>query len=236
MTSELNGFMGWSHKRPPKDKLITVMDCFDMPAGFLLSHFMNLYLKGNHSVVFICVENDIGHYATVARKQGINFELLREKNKFFYLTHGDDPDNLGQSEFNYDGGEESLRNLYGAVSQIVQGIKGPVCVVMDSLNFFLNMTQDPIHLLDFIQYVKLLVSERQKSTFVGLFHSDSDDDIVFKKALKYQSDLIADVSGFESVYVNVNGELSFHRDTEEKLPVLHFELSDRNVKYTLVNK
>ena len=42
---------------------------------------------------------------------------------------------------------------------------------------------------------------------MNLLHYDSFDDDIFVNAMKYRSDLNAYISGFESVYVDVDGEV-----------------------------
>lgn len=68
MYDALNSVFGWSETNLPKERYILISDSFTSDGSFLLNHFINMYIKGNHRVCLIGFEQSFIHYFSVCRK------------------------------------------------------------------------------------------------------------------------------------------------------------------------
>lgn len=81
MYDALNNVFGWSESNLPKEKFILISDSFTSDGSFLLNHFINMYIKGDHRVCLVGLDQSFIHYFSVCRK----LVCLYDHNKYFFL-------------------------------------------------------------------------------------------------------------------------------------------------------
>jgi archaellum biogenesis ATPase FlaH len=265
MFSELSSVFHWSETNLPKENFILIKDTLKADGSFLLQYFVQLFLKGDHHVCFVAFDQNFGHYFNVSKKMGINLINAHSKGRFSFVNglsapyEWTDPvtdfgessrlssiDNAIPFSFNTKSSKNSLKQLYETIRKILDSkndLHCSHCVIIDNLNYLLNVCMNVIEVADFVQYCTQLVQRQQQSScFVTLIHEDAEENILPIKLLCYRASIVFSVDGFSSGYSkDIDGELSFilSKPRPNALPVLpafHFKLFENSVKFQIVRK
>eukprot|EP01127_Copromyxa_protea_P008209 TRINITY_DN1877_c0_g1_i1.p1 TRINITY_DN1877_c0_g1~~TRINITY_DN1877_c0_g1_i1.p1 ORF type:complete len:279 (+),score=51.29 TRINITY_DN1877_c0_g1_i1:518-1354(+) len=269
---ELAGLFTWCSPTLPTG-FVLITDVLEADGSFLLQHFITAYTKSGNHTTLVGLENGFSHYFGIGRKLGINLMTAYTSGKLAFVNGLASPYDwtdevsmeganatlqaINQSHpFSLDTRPSStgeptnpLKKLYSIVEKIVlsQSEEKPVCVIIDNLNYLANSVEES-QLLNFLQYCNTLVTSRKSGgCFVGLIHADAEEDSTLVKSLKYKVDLVMQINGFPSGYLeDLDGELTFRTNIRRRVPVtrknyrdppvLHYRVADNGVKFHQVHK
>eukprot|EP01135_Chromosphaera_perkinsii_P012228 Nk52_evm1s2620 gene=Nk52_evmTU1s2620 len=106
MFTELNSLLNWSDTQPPVGQIITIGDCVEAEGGFLLSHFMSMFLRRDSKskrpagagysgeseqkeregcVCLVGFAQSKFHYTSVGKKLGVNMAKMETEGRFDFI-------------------------------------------------------------------------------------------------------------------------------------------------------
>eukprot|EP01128_Nolandella_sp_AFSM9_P006554 TRINITY_DN3405_c0_g1_i1.p1 TRINITY_DN3405_c0_g1~~TRINITY_DN3405_c0_g1_i1.p1 ORF type:complete len:283 (-),score=65.92 TRINITY_DN3405_c0_g1_i1:105-926(-) len=271
MQRDLNTLLYWPSPVPssfvnPSDYTLLLDANGSMySASFILTHFMSLALKGDskQKVVLLGVENSFTHYATVAKKLGLNLTSYFSQKRFTYLNALSSPypwtDDVLTLDSSYssvsvanpcplvsrNSSESPLQALFGKIKNLIAKAPDGVCLIIDDLTLlqtlsFSSEEGNEMDLVSFVHNCASLLSGHKSSNLVIRAHSDALSPSVLA-ALKLDPSLIIESLPLRTGYSpEVDGVLHFSRPlasphTILKLPLLHYKLAESHVTLSQVH-
>ena len=159
----------------------------DQLGAFLVHHFLGTSIKNRRKVVFVGLEQSLGHYSAVALKNGINLHKFRDTGQLVFIeglkNYADAY--LGDAGDGFDfvarpRDREVLKQLYKRVEQEVNKA-GPGCasttVIVDKLSVLLSLGVPANDVVIFARYLQSMVQKRQKGCEVVLLPRRDPDDV-----------------------------------------------------------
>lgn len=252
--SVLHQALGWSAGAPPRNRVVLVDDSLTSPASFLLLSLLSHILPAPDSlVIFVALKEPFSHYSRVARKQGCNLVMHRERGSLIYI------DLLSKSILEQSSSflnvassiiENKLFPLFGIFVKILKQAPGKnVWIMIDDISLLEVMAEgNHTHVRDFLHYCKTFASNEQVCSLLLLTHRDvyeAGDETIMAHQLEYISDTIIHVEPLATGQANdVHGQLivdhrmPFNVDSSSRSALcddfnssLHYKLLENTVHF-----
>ncbi len=217
---------------------VNILEESDQCGAFLIHHFLSHSLKEDKSVVFVGVEQSVGHYHAVGLKFGNNLAKARDKGQICFIEHSKES---GQAYL--EGRTIDRRELTDRIRREVEAVRDlrptrPVVVMVDKLSLLASgggmAALDTIALARDLQR---LLRPEDSDCLVTLCRCRCPDDTVdaLPHYLSHSSDLNVRVwplltGRSASVTGNLELEWPCRREEGRAKERLQFKLEERNIK------
>ena len=206
---------------------------------FLIHHFLSLAIKSSHSVIFVGLEQTLGHFHGVGLKFGINLMKSQAEGKVVFLEALKDLCNdyaSGEKGSKYElSSSLSLEKVALNINEICQKTEGRITIIVDNLSVCQYIGVSAKHVLDFIRYLHSLRDRDQRiSTVIRQSETESDPSDPIYVTANYaalSSDLSLQVWPLKTGHSeSITGNLSYEWNTNGKTGVVQFRLEDKAVR------
>ncbi len=229
-------------KKPTDEVVICAEETEDQCGAFLVHHFLSGSL-GQHqrSVVFLGLEQSIGHYHAVGLKLGNSLIKAREKGQLAFMEL---LRLFADGHYAKDGATSTftVSEIIESVAAEIQSMKARrpdkgVVVIVDKLSVLLNMGMGFLETVEFVRSLLRLCAEHKAGLFT-LVRSDSDLDKDEENELNFLAAYLAHnchlsikvwplATGKSS---SVSGNISFEWSLDGDSGRRQFRVEERTVK------
>lgn len=200
--SMLHEALGWSGAAPPQNKVVLINDSLTSPASFLLLSLLNIILPAPDSlVIFVALKEPFTHYARIARKQGCNLVVHRDRGSLVYI------DLLSKSILELPNLspnvaaaniENKLFPLFQSFVKILKQASGRnAWIIIDDISLLEVVAGgNSANVRDFLHYCRTLASNEQVCSLLLLTHRDvyeTTNETVMAHHLEHMSDTVINV-------------------------------------------
>lgn len=248
MFEELNHRLGWTLDSLPRSKIVLITSD-DVEGGFLLHHFISMYVKQKHPVCLVTLAQSYPHYVQAGLKMSSNLEKAKLEARLCHLdlmsiflksylkteSSGKINENLLRVIQNPD---TELKNIYLSIrSSLLElasknaNCDGPSLLVIDDISTLMSIGFSISALADFIHYLHVLCTSQNVLLVTVMPVMIEGDCRILLKILTYYSDTVISVKGLSSGYCkDVHGDLHLtKKDNRLCNSVWQYKLSDKNL-------
>ena len=188
MFPEVHSALRLDQRSDGSSALVAIEEEEDQLGAFLVHHFLVTSIKNRRKVVFIGLEQSLGHYSAVALKNGINLHKFRDTGQLVFIeglkNYADAY--LGDAGDGFDfiakpRDRQVLKQLYKRVEQEVNRLNtaasacASTTVIVDKLSVLLSLGVPSNDVVIFARYLQSMVQKSQGCEVVLLTRRDPDD-------------------------------------------------------------
>lgn len=224
-------------------KTVAIFESEDRLGAFLVHHFLQNALGSKSPVIFVGVEQSLGHYHAVGMKTGCNLIKARDSGQLHFVellknlgqTYGSDEDLETPNSFWHPNGKPNLVNIYKHVEDTLKGLPDnsqPPTVIIDKLSLFLAMGATPQALIIFFTHLRHLILA-QGGTLILLGRRDPDHahQETLSHFIEFRSDLVIQIWPLSTgKSPNVTGNLDYSWNFMGDQGRYQFYLDDKTVR------
>eukprot|EP00250_Pteridium_aquilinum_P002567 c12791_g1_i1 orf=276-1037(-) len=245
----LDEALGWSGAAP-RNKLLLIKDSVASPASFLLLYLLNkIFAFPDSLVIFVGLKEPFSHYSRIARKQGCNLVVHRDRGSLVYIDLLS-KSILELSNLSPDVAAASVGNklfpLFQSFLKILKQAPGRnVWIVIDDIPLLEVVAEgNSTYVQEFLHYCRTLASNKQAFSLMLLTHRDvyeTTEETRRAYQLEYLSDTVINVEPLATGQASdVHGQIIVeHRmpsDTDSSAHLLngyglHYKLMENGVLF-----
>ena len=149
--------------------LVAIEEAEDQLGAFLVHHFLGSSIKKRRKVIFLGMEQSLGHYQSVAAKNGVNLHKARDTGQLVFLEgvkNFADAYVNNQANINFDfmarpRERDVMRTLFKQIEVELIKATGADCdgatVIVDKLSVLLSLGVPAHAVIVFARYDKFLI-------------------------------------------------------------------------------
>eukprot|EP00761_Pharyngomonas_kirbyi_P007206 gb/GECH01007216.1/.p1 GENE.gb/GECH01007216.1/~~gb/GECH01007216.1/.p1 ORF type:complete len:285 (+),score=75.72 gb/GECH01007216.1/:1-855(+) len=243
--TELNSALQWPSHHLPQGQFVLIKDCLESEGSFLLFKFLQSYLSSdseiqntknrNKKVCLVSFDNTYIHYASIAKKLGVNLDADGENGSFQFYNGLSSPYDWNGDELNSplvgvtpltaltdkstcenQQNVSHIKHVKANVEDVISKIKTafgdseedfPDCVLVDHADPILKNEKEAF---EFFQALKQMTNSKKEPAIITCVHSDGGEKIErWIRSAEHRSDLIFSVSGLPTGYSKeVHGQVT----------------------------
>lgn len=187
MNFSTEDLLGGSEGKVPSG-FVCIEDTLDTPISFLIPHFLKLSLVDGYKVLFVALDEAVGHYELILRKFMINLTSFVESGQLVmldWLKEG----HLCQSEC-------SIKSVYQDIHAEMLKLAGDstckIALIVDCMTTMHSILCDdqPYEWISSLQYFTSMGYRLGLDySFVSLFHVDIEDDQTWLRWMRHVADV-----------------------------------------------
>ncbi|XP_039249238.2 elongator complex protein 6-like [Styela clava] len=245
MFEELNQRLGWG-SAAPLEKGLLLISSEDTDGGFLLHHFLSLFVKHKLPVLLVTLSQSFSHYAQACMKIGANLEKARTNGHVCCINIMEELvsnylefrqlDEEEEEEKNINLTKTSninhIQEIFSIVNSRIEGLSDTMCtslLVIDDICTLFGLGFSVCDIERFVHYLTI-VSKTKRMLLVILMPCFRESKYCrLSKFLTYSAQIIIKVSALPSGHSkDVHGCLQILRkDTPDS--IWQYKLHDKNL-------
>lgn len=235
MFADLLPVFGFGEHTPPRGQCLYLSDA-GLDGGFLLHHFLSLFLKGGNAACLVATEQVFSHYLLVGKRMGLNLAQLRDTQKLTFIDLLSPPSPLRMLASDPSA---LFSSLLSQMQAMVSATTTPLCLLVEDLSIFLTLGAAPAAVLDFVRNMRALaLMHPDKVAVVFFMHTDADtlgSVAAVNAYLSYACDVHMHVAPLKTgASRDMHGQITVTRHDRHSLPTyrpLLFRARDTTVSF-----
>ncbi|XP_013385640.1 elongator complex protein 6 [Lingula anatina] len=230
MFIDLNNILDIDEKQPP-DRISISISSSQTDNGFLIHHFLSLYIRNGYNVCMVSFTQSFSHYNNVGQKLGVNITAARDNgtlifidglkliNECLFASPGDSG-GVEKNPFSFvSDPKPDLKNLYDHIKQTITSFSShstvPTLLLMDDLGILTDLGVPVLAVGDLMMYLRNFMTSAQtlrSGCLVSVVQADKDaadeEHELLLTRLAHNSDMMLHCKSLNSGYCkDVHGEL-----------------------------